>query len=250
MRRRALLTGAAVVPLAGCSASGMLSEVAVNVGEVGGCRSPESLETFSTLGGAPLRYEITGAETSFRADPRFIALLEEWVAAWTAGSGLGPLRYVSTYGAYVDKCDSWHAAGRAFDFAELVHEGGTVSCRYDRWGDDPARLAGYWRLAASLASMFTYTLTYRYNPQHHNHIHIDNGASGYEAASLRERSRAQVQLVQGVLRHVFGLDVEPTGTYDDQTRAAVRQVQATLGITVPLRDTDGWRQFLAGAVAS
>lgn len=251
MRRRALLIGAAALPVAACSGpAAVIDAVGRDLGGAVGCRTPDELVSFSTLGGAPLRYEISGDETSFRADPRFIELLETWAADWVAASGLGPLTSVSTYGAYVDRCDSWHAAGRAFDFAELVHEGGTVSCRYDVWGDDPAMLPLYWRLAASLASRFTYTLTYRYNEQHHNHIHIDNGVSGYGAAALRERSSAQVGLVQGVLRYVFGLPVEPSGSYDGQTRDAVRTVQRNLGITVPLADPDGWRAFLAGAVAA
>ena len=245
MRRRALLLGAAALPAAACSGPGSLP--IPDVGGLDGCRTPDSLSSFSTLGGAPLSYEITGTPQAFRADPRFIERLEEWAADWVSVSGLGPLREVSTYGAFVDRCDSWHAAGRAFDFAELVHDGGRVSCRHDVWGEDPAELPGYWRLAASVASRFTYTLTYRYNAQHHNHIHIDNGINGYEAASFREGSRTQVELVQGVLRHVFGRDVEASGRYDEQTRSAVRAVQRELGISVPLATADGWREFLTAA---
>lgn len=248
MRRRTLLLGAAALPVAGCAAP-VPPPVPADSG-VTDCRSPESLASLSTLAGAPLRYEITGSRQAFRADPRFIDLLEAWAADWVAKSGLGALREVSTYGAFVDKCDSWHAAGRAFDFAELVHDGGTISCRYDRWGDDRTRLAGYWRLAASVASRFTYTLTYRYNAQHHNHIHIDNGVNGYQPASFQEQSRTQVDLVQGVLRHVFGRDVESTGSYDEATKSAVRGVQRQLGIGRPLADPDGWREFLNGAVGA
>lgn len=248
MRRRAFLLGAAALPAAACS--GPVSLPIPDVGGLGGCRTPESLSSFSTLGGAPLRYEITGTSQAFRADPRFIERLEEWAAEWVSVSGLGPLREVSTYGAFVDRCDSWHAAGRAFDFAEVVHEGGRVSCRYDLWGEDPAELRGYWRLAASVASRFTYTLTYRFNAQHHNHIHIDNGVNGYGSASFRERSRTQVDLVQGVLRHVFSRDVAATSRYDERTRSAVRSVQREWGIGAPLADPDGWRDFLTAAVSA
>ena len=59
-----------------------------------------------------------------------------------------------------------------------------------------------------------------------------------------------MQLVQGVLRHVFGRDVEASGRYDEQTRSAVRAVQRDLGITVPLSNADGWREFLTGAAAA
>ena len=154
------------------------------------------------------------------------------------------------YLAYVDRCESWHAAGRAFDFAVVRHEDGEVSCRYDEWGDDAGRLRDYWRLAASLAAHFTYTLTLSYNAQHHNHIHVDNAVNGWDAPRLRERSRAQVQVVQGVVRHVFDRDCPENGSYDDATRDAVRSVQSQLGITAPLADVDGWRQFLTRAAGT
>lgn len=214
------------------------------------CRSPEELAPFDTLGGAPLRYEITDVEQSFNADPRFVEQLQAWADDWVAVSGLGPLTAISTYGAYVDKCGSWHGAGRAFDFGVLTHSSGTeVSCRFDTWGEDPPRLALYWRLAASLAKHFNYTLTYRYNQQHHNHIHIDNGASGYDPFGFNDGSRTQVTLVQGVLRWVFGLDVPNDGSFDSATREAARSVQQAHGITQRLASPEGWGAFLDVAAA-
>lgn len=245
LSRRLLLgagVGMAVAPLAACGRGG--SPVLPPP-----CRQPESLTTMSTLGGAPLSYEETGREHSFDADPRFVELLEDWAADWVATAGLGPLVAVSSYGAHVDKCPSWHAAGRAFDFAELVHESGSVSCRYDLWGDDGAAQRDYWRLAASLSTRFTYTLCHPYNSEHHNHIHVDNGVNGYSATSFREGSSAQTQVVQGVLRHVFGADVAVTGEFDDTTREAVRDVQRAKAITDRLASEAGWRAFLGAAVA-
>ena len=214
------------------------------------CRTPEALTSFSTLGGAPLRYEITGTQQSFNADPRFIEKLEMWAADWVSVSGLGPLAAVSTYGAHVDKCGSWHAAGRAFDVGVLTHADGTeVSCRFDTWGEDPARLRLYWRLAASLAKHFNYTLTYRFDAQHHNHIHIDNGASGYEPFGFNEDSGSHVALVQGVLRWVFGAEVPHDGGFGGATREAARSVQQRFGITQRLATAEGWAAFLDAATA-
>ena len=249
LNRRIFLLGAAALPVAACSRP---SSPPVDIGfdgPGGGCRTPDSLTGFSTVGGAPIGYEISGVEQGWRADPAFVELLEAWAADWVALSGLGPIRRISTYGVFVDKCDSWHAAGRAFDFATVEHDGITVSCRYDLYGDGAAELPLYWRLAASLNKWFTYTLTYSYNEQHHNHIHIDNGVSGYEATGFSERSNAQVQAVQGIARHVFGLPVAESGRYDGETREAVREIQRGAGITVPLRDPEGWRAFLDAAVA-
>lgn len=257
VNRRAFLLGAAALPMAACSRASSDGGFGDGEGEGGfgdggsggGCRTPEELASFTTIGGAPIAYEISGVEQAWRADPRFTERLEAWAADWVTLAGLGPIRRITTYGAFVDKCDSWHAAGRAFDFAVVEHDGIAVSCRYDVYGDDPDELRRYWRLSASLAKWFTYTLTYRYNEQHHNHIHIDNGVSGYDETGFRERSRAQVEVVQGVARHVFGLDAPESGSFDGATRDAVRQIQQSLGISQPLRTAEGWRAFLDAATA-
>lgn len=232
---------AALAPLVGCSLGGP-------GGVPGVCPSAEALTSFGTLSDAPLSYEVSGERRSFEADPQFIDLLQQWTEEWVAVAGLGPLTEVSTYGAHVDKCPSWHAAGRAFDIAELVHRDGGVSCRYDVWGEDGGRLRQYWRLAASLSTRFTYTLAYPFNAQHHNHLHVDNGVNGYEPTRFKESSKAQTQIVQGVLRHVVGSDVEITGDFDVRTRDAVRSFQRSEGIRAKLSSTDGWREFLTAAV--
>lgn len=237
--RRAVLLGATSL-LAGCA--GGQGPVRVP----GTCHSPESLERFGELGGAQLGYEVDRANTTFQADPRFIELLDAWAADWAELSGFGPIHQIWSYGAYVDRCGSWHAAGRAFDFAEVVHESGSVSCRFDTWQPGTAQqLRDYWRLSASLHLHFSYTLTYLYNEQHHNHIHIDNAVSGFDpTTSFNESSRVQVHFVQAALRHVFDADTEITGTWDDQTRDALRPVQQELGITTPMREPEGWQRFL------
>lgn len=243
--RRSLLGAGlamAAAPLVGCGSGGAVEPLGSQ------CHSPESLTSFDALSGAPLKYELSGKRQAFRSDPKFVERLQSWAEEWVAVAGLGPLVEVSTYGAHVDKCPSWHAAGRAFDIAELVHEGGSVSCRYDRWGEDPERLRAYWRLAASLSTRFTYTLGYLYNAQHHNHLHIDNGVNGYEPTRFRESSAAQTQVVQGVLRHVVGEDVELNGRFDDPTKAAVRRLQKSAGIDQPLASVEGWSGFLNAAL--
>ena len=212
----------------------------------GQCFSPDSLVEFSSVGNASLGYEVTRSATTLRADPRFLELLTAWAADWADLSGMGPIERIWSYGAYVDRCSSLYAAGRAFDFAEVVHEGGSISCRYDTWQPgSEAQLRDYWRLTASLHLHFAYTLTYLYNQQHHNHIHIDNAVSGFEPpTTFNSRSQVQVQLVQAGLRHVFDTPVGMTGEWDDQTREALRPLQADLGITQPMRNPDGWQAFL------
>lgn len=239
LTRRSLLLGAAALPLAACSA--------VGGGATDTCRTPDELVSFDSLAGAPLSYEETGTRQPFQADPRMVSLLEQWAEEWVELSGLGALREVSTYGAYVDRCGSWHQAGRAFDFAVVRHEDGEVSCRFDQWEGDQGRTRDYWRLAASLAARFTYTLTYRYDGRHHNHIHIDNSVHGGDGARFRQGSHAQTQVVQGALRHVFERDCPENGEFDQATIQCLREVQAELGISEPLTDETGWSRFLLAA---
>lgn len=240
-----MLASGLVALTGGCSTS--LSPVRVPAT----CRTPDSLVEFSTLDGATLGYEVRGTITTYRADPRFVELLEAWAQDWSAWSGLGPMTTIWSYGAYVDKCDSFHAAGRAFDIATVEHEGGSVSCRFDKWAPGTATQAkDYWRLAASFHLHFGYTLTHLYDKAHHNHIHVDNAVSGWKGSSFRTGSRVQVHMVQAACQRVFGADIDITGTYDAQTRNALRPIQKSLGITKPLVDVDGWREFLRATASA
>lgn len=245
--RRALLASGLAALTAGCSSG--LPSLPDRI--PGTCRTPESLVKFSTLAGATLGYELDRTTTTYRADPRFLELLQGWAEDWAALSGLGAITTIWSYGAFVDKCQSFHAAGRAFDIAEVEHEGGSISCRFDTWAPGTAlQKKEYWRLAASLHLHFGYTLTHLYDEAHHNHIHVDNAVSGWDATSFSPGSRVQVQMVQAGCRDVFGEEVEITGNYDDRTRDAVRNVQASLGITRPLNDPDGWPDFLRATASA
>lgn len=215
-----------------------------------GCRTPGPLDRFATVGGAALGYESEGVLVSMQAEPRFVEWLDAWAEGWAEASGFGGVREVWSYGAFTDKCRSYHQLGRAFDIGRIIHDNGEVSCRHDVWSPGSAdQLRNYWRLAASLHARFAHTLTYLYDGAHDNHIHVDNSVNGYEPTVFTSDSRVQVQLVQASLQHVHGAQVEITGQWDDQTRTALRAVQKSLGITRPLADREGWQEFLRATVA-
>lgn len=214
-------------------------------GAGGGCRTPGELVDFDSVGGARLLYANGGDPTTMKAEPAFLAQLNAWAADWAELSGLGAITSVTSYGAYVDKCNSYHQIGQAFDITHVQHEQGEISLRYDAWAPgSKAQLRNYWRLAASIHLHFAYTLAYPYNAAHHNHIHFDNMVSGSGASEFQERSKAQVHMVQHGVRHVFGHNVDPTGEYDGPTREAVRAVQKANGLIQPLRKQEGWQGFL------
>jgi hypothetical protein len=182
-------------------------------------------------------------------------VLEDWSGTLERTLGARPAE-LWTYGSWTDggtSCDSWHHAGRAFDLARVRLEDQTfVSCRYDRWGGQTgtelaASRRAYWRLAASLHQRFAYVLTYLYNAEHHNHIHVDNSRSGSGPSTFRRTSRVQVQAVQAICTYLWSVPVELTGRWDGDTRRAGRTVLDRIGVTADLEAAAGWSAFLSAS---
>lgn len=216
----------------------------------------EQLPRLDRLAGARLYYEVSGTPTGFRIEPAFAQRLSDTLARhWTYLPAPPPAQLWS-YGAWVRAEDrprlSWHHAGRAFDLARVRTGAGQelVSCRYDLWqsatgGERAARERSYWRLAASLHHDFASVLTYLYDQAHHNHIHVDDGRSGPAGSTFSPGSRVQVQAVQAMCRHVWGLDIQPTGSWDDDTRSATQDVLERVGVGGRLTQGQShWRAFL------
>lgn len=212
-----------------------------------------ALQERTRLGSAAYRYEVDGKATSYYVTPAFGQRLERWLVTHVAGTGEQP-DAISSYGAWAPGAGrSWHRSGEAFDLARLTAGGRELaSARYDRWRDDVAsevrrRLRDYWRLAAGLHTEFADVVTYLYDSNHTNHIHVDTGRFGPDGAPrLIQRSAVQVQAVQAMCRHVWGrADVEITGHLDTATRDATARVVADHGGEQAIDDgVEGWRAFL------
>jgi hypothetical protein len=252
-RRRLLaVTGGSLVALAGCAGPGAdLRDLPSR--ESATCVPRSALTRHGTLAGLPLVYEVNQRRSDFWFDAGFHGQLERWFATFTATAGITAPDEVGTYGSWIDggsRCDSWHHAGRAFDLSRLAADGTTlVSCRYDRWqhaADLVVQRRRYWALVASLHRDFAYVLTYLYDAQHHNHVHVDNGRSGPGLSELSTRSGAQVQAVQAMLSYLWDQPVEITGSWDAATRAASRTVLDRLEIAADLDgSTEAWHGFLS-----
>lgn len=248
--RRALLWGGTALLLVGCSRQGSSVVVPVDTNPPGGdgCRTPGELVDFDHIGTARLVYAETGAAASMKLEPGFLAQVEAWAADWVTLSGLGPMERLLSFGGYVNKCNSYHQIGQAFDISEVVHASGSVSLRHDQWGPGSAvQLRNYWRLAASTHLHFGYTLTHTFDAAHRNHIHVDNLVSRGGLSRFNSRSGTQVQMLVNVARHVFGVGVQDTETWDEQLQASVRQVQQRAGLGAPLSTAEGWHGFLRAA---
>jgi hypothetical protein len=239
-----------IAGLAGCSSGGPLP----TPGPEPTCSARGEVVPHRELNGARLIYDISGNAQSFRFEPAFFGQLSAWLGDYLELSGTARPDTVSTFGSWLDgepDCDSWHDSGRAFDLARLITDGTVeVSCRYDLWrgytGAELERVrTRYWALAASAHLHFASVLTYLYNTDHHNHIHLDNGTSGDELSSFNRRSRAQVQAVQGMLSYVWDRPVEITGRWDRATARACRDVLSGTDTSGDLTDgRDQWHAFL------
>lgn len=221
------------------------------------CVARAELDRHGTLGKAKLVYDINQRATTFSFDSGFYAQLGGWLEFFLAESGLASPTQIWTYGSWIDggaECDSWHDSGRAFDLSRMRQgQQVQVSCRYDIWKDYAAdQLAfhrrRYWALAASLHHEFAYVLTYLYNAQHHNHIHIDNGISGPEKSIFNPKSAVQVQAVQAICTYLWDKPLEITSDWDAPTKQATEAILEQLGAGELTDSADVWRAFLVASI--
>jgi Extensin-like protein C-terminus len=254
--RRALLRGAVAVGMAGLT--GLIACSPSDVGQEDAyCVPRDTLERRQDLGGLPLVYEPNSRPQAFWFDAGFARQLDAWVGELATDLGQPAVR-LDTYGSWIDgrgQCDSWHHSGRAFDLARVrLADGRVVSCRYDLLRDGSAAeldagLRAYWALAAGLHLRFAYVLTYLYDDQHANHIHLDNGRSGPGLSAFRARSRVQVQAVQAMLTHLWAEPVEVTGRLDGPTRDATRRVLDKLELPADFDEPSSWHGFLRASAS-
>lgn len=214
-----------------------------------------ALERRRALGPAEHVYEITGRPSPYYVTEQFGIRLDQWLALHRRHVGGDPDE-LRTYGAWVaGSATSWHSSGEAIDLARLRAGGrDLVSLRHDLWRDAPAtelrrRLSTYWRTAAGLHHEFADVLTYLFDDAHANHIHVDLGRFGDERPRFIRRSRAQVQAVQAMCRHVWArTDVEITGSYDEVTNAATADVLAAHGGGELTDSREAWQAFLVATM--
>jgi len=208
------------------------------------------------VGAAAHAYEVTGRPAPYYATEPFGARLDRWLALHRRHVDQVPDE-IRSYGAWVRASPtSWHSSGEAIDIARLRAGGRDLtSLRHDLWRDAPApelrrRLVLYWRTTAGLHHEFADVLTYLFDAAHANHVHVDLGRFGPEQPRLIRRSRAQVQAVQAMCRHVWGrTEVETTGDFDDVTRDATTRILEQVGGPGELADSrEAWQAFLVATM--
>ncbi|HEX6755734.1 MAG TPA: hypothetical protein VF109_07280 [Mycobacteriales bacterium] len=228
-RRRVLQLGALGAAVGAASAAGVIRPTPA-----------WALVSYNEIWGQRTYYEGTGQPSYFSYEPGFYARLETWLQYWyvnTPGTWLTPLR-VWSYGAYVNKPGA-HGLGRAFDLTRLyVTSGGTITrtfrADYNNWrnltGTELTLIRRwYWGTSASLHYHFRHVLTYPYNSEHWNHIHIDNLISGSGNSNFATSSEAQVKHVQACCTYIWGYSTTIDGIWGPQSDTNSRRVLARVG---------------------
>ena len=224
------------------------------------------LQTFDALAGVPCYYARVNAAygdlskctktRKRKLTAEFIKRLGACIAEldWICqGGGLGPLKAITSGGAYVAKA-GWHGKGRAYDLGGLHwadHVMPTLEVARDfHAGVGPDHFDGqsmdfllYLGCEAVLRRHFGTVLGLHYNKAHWNHWHIDPGTPvGYRGSGFGATTR--VTFLQEVLRHVHGVDPGPTdGKEGELTRTATLVVCSGLSLGA-LTDPEQWKQFL------
>lgn len=249
----------ATVPLLGAPAAASSTVPAYETTEAGVqayCVNPATLARHTAVGGAVCMAEGGGAATIL-INEGFFQQLYDWRMFWQANVPYSWSTQLWNFGAYSARdgsCTSWHEAGRAFDITSLRDDVTTMHfwCRYDLWkslSNAAAHRRKYWAGAASLHYHFRSVLTYFYNSDHHNHIHVDNGESGSSLSTFSTGSKAQVQAVQGVCANIWGYPCGSDGVWDSAVNTNSARVLSRIGVGGYLTSGQAyWQAFLRASV--
>jgi hypothetical protein len=214
----------------------------------------------SEIAAQPTYYEVSGKTATFSYNSTFYSRLETWLEFFYNNSPVPWTRpgQIWTYGAYLnrnDGCVSHHNTGRAFDISRVYCKdpatGDLVkrfNARYDQWKSTTGSTLtttrkNYWATAASLNYHFKYVLTYLYNADHSNHIHVDNSQSGSGNSTFTTGTKSQVQCVQAQANYVWGANLTIDGDYGPKSIAAVNSILARIGRSGSLTTQANWLEF-------
>ncbi len=238
----------------GLLASGVAAGVSLAAGLPASPAHAVEFDRHNEIWGQLTYYTPTGQQLGFDYEPNFYNELEVWLGRWyfgTPSNWVTPIQ-VWSYGAGGNK-PGLHGLGRAIDISHLYTAdsnttGGTIvgfTGRYDIWrGYGSTALATarrrYWATVASLNAHFGVVLTYLYNSEHHNHVHVDNSEP-----KTFNRSTSQVQMVQAACTYIWGYSTGLDGLWGTQTDTNSRKVlNERLGISGGLTtSTSNWVNF-------
>jgi len=189
------------------------------------------MTSFSLLAGVPVNYArdpvapygARGKPHSFRCTPGFLQKLEACFDELWRVNPLGSAEIITSAGILVEK-PGFHGLGRAFDLDALFWPGRDfITLRY------PTDQRFYLGVEAVLRRHFGTVLSFLYNADHHDHLHLGDGTE----PTFINSSRSRMLFVQAALTHVMGIPIALDGAYGPDTDHAIHKAFDKIGLSGP-----------------
>ncbi len=198
---------------------------------------------FTTLNGIPVHYDrppeapygSRGIEYDFYATQELESKLDACFAELEAVCPRGRPEVITSAGAWVDKPDSYHATGEAFDLDGIHWADEKFICL-----DFPSDRRFYLGVDAVLRKNFPTVLNYYYNQLHHDHLHMEPSGQ----MEFNKQAPSEVFFLQAALTYVLNIPVAIDGDWGPETAGGTARALHELNISGELEDLETWTQFL------
>ena len=204
---------------------------------------PPNTVAVDALDGVPVFYERLAHPRPIRLSiaRSYLPIVERTVKEVRARvpARFGPMQRISSAGTFVNK-PGMHGLARAIDWDRWVFENTEIApIRHDHASPSKATRRRYWALAAICRANSSFVLHGRYNRDHEDHIHQDNGSHVRFA-----QMESTVKLCQAVLNDIFGNNLEIDGNFGGQTRTALQRAMEKVQLDSNFEDVTMWTRFL------
>lgn len=203
-----------------------------------------AIVSYSEIYNWPTYYEDGDVLKSFYYDTEFYKRLEIWANWYYYRIPWSNPGRVYSLGTYIPGQTGPHGSARGFDLTRIYLNGvATLACDARTVPTSTTRKR-YWATAASLHYHFKDVITYPWDSLHHNHIHVDNWASGNVNSVFTTSAKAQVYFVQYSLVYVWGYTaVGMDGVYGPQTADYASRALDRSGAPGALTTLANWQRF-------
>ncbi len=204
-------------------------------------------KSFSSLAGIPIHYArepiapygSKGVQMIFFCKQTFFEKLEQFVQDLIDLCPLGPPEVIVTAGVYVDKPNSKHQLGRAFDLDSIFwSDRSFITKNY------PADKAFYLGIEAILRKHFGTVLQYPYDRRHEDHFHFDDGTN----PDFNTSWQSYTYFAQTSLNVLFDANLVEDGIWGPETSQAVTNTFNNLGINTPITTKVNWIAYLEACI--
>lgn len=201
------------------------------------------MKTINSIAGIKLQYAreprfpygSIGRPANFQIQNSFYKELDKCLTEVFEECPLGKPDIITCAGIYVDKPNSYHRHGRAFDLDACFWEDYTFIT--NNFFHDYELYLG---MESFFRKHFGIVLNYFYNGSHKDHFHLDNSAS----IAFSTNQRSKVLYVQLVLKYIYKHPVETDGLWGPQTNSAINEALDMLDLSGKITNKRTWIAFL------